>query len=272
MTKNIILILFCIIVFNSCEEIVDNPGLPYKKQLVVKSMLYVGEPIQDIYISKTLPPLEDSVAEKSLIPNAVGYVKCDGVEYPLRYDGSSSYYVANLIPEIGKTYYLDITAEDLHVTSETTIRPLVELDTFFFTSEYVSSNNYSQWHTLVYTGFRPNSSSVYRGLVTKDGYNLNYSYSISRAQDTTKSGLAIIPIYDIWTNYKPQKGDFLFQGLVSVVNIYDSPYYDYFLTRYNGNSNDAIFGTSGVNIKGNINNGIGLFMGVSSVSKAVEIH
>ncbi len=51
----------------------------------------------------------------------------------------------------------------------------------------------------------------------------------------------------------------------------DLPFYNYHLTRWEGDGGDDIFGTSGVNVRGNINGGLGLFLGLSSSGKKIDI-
>jgi hypothetical protein len=104
---------------------------------------------------------------------------------------------------------------------------------------------------------------------SNDNYRIS-SYELRRFRDTLHNGRIAVPVLDISVsdtfNVKYDINQY-----TSHVDAIDQQYYFYYLTRSEGNSGDDIFGTTGLNIRGNIRGAIGLFIGMTSTSKKIEI-
>ncbi|MFC2131715.1 DUF4249 family protein [Bacteroidota bacterium] len=269
MNKNI-LIIIVLVVFGlfSCEEIVDAPGIPYEEQLVIRAVLEAEQPINNILISRTLHPLEEYSQEKAAVIDADGYIMVDEKKYPLLYIGGG-FRVSNLIPESGKKYILDIKWKNHHVTASTYIPKAIEIDSLYYeTQKHEYDWGWYEIEFIIYAVFQPFTSSVYSGASIFDSFK-QYSDYVLRTQDTLKSGKISLPVYE---SSHSDTNEFMYQinYFRASVEAYDTPFYNYFLTRYDGDSDNDIFGTAGTNIRGNINGGIGLFIGMASTEKKIE--
>jgi hypothetical protein len=62
----------------SCQTAVDvNVELPYEEKIVVRGLLVAGEPLTNVQISRTLPPLEVFTYEKVLVTDAEVLVRSE---------------------------------------------------------------------------------------------------------------------------------------------------------------------------------------------------
>jgi len=257
----------------ACEQTVENPELPYKEQLVIRIVLNAGLPVEDIEITKTLPPLENYDYDSALVKDAEAVIKSDGVAYPLIYDPAyQKYYAENLIPEPGKKYTLEVKSKKMLATASTIIPEPVEIDTFYYEfSEQVDDWGYKSWQYIVYAEFKPYSGFVYIGSsYEENGFDQYFTDEIFRSRDTLKNGKISQQIlyyypYDT-TNFKERINNY-----TAEIYAFDQQFYNYFITQWEGGSGDDIFGTTGVNVRGNIKGGIGLFIGTAVTRKKIVI-
>jgi len=274
--SSFLLILTCLLILSSCEETVDNPELPYEEQLVITAVLEAGKEVTDIVITRTLPPLEEYDFEKAAVLDAEAVIKSGSEEYQLISIGQGSYYAKDLIPEIGEQYKLEVRWKNLRASASTKIPDTISIEAFTIEKEKNEDDyGWEEWMYIVKAVFRPKSTSVYTAYSYNTGYFIkeytNYAY---RTEDTLKNGMISLPVYQRYFDGGIIDTNKIRNDLKNYscsVESYDKPFYNYFLTRYKGNSDDNIFGTSGINIRGNINGGIGLFIGMASTTKKIEI-
>jgi len=272
----VLLFFIIIITFIGCEETIDDMQLPYVEQMVVRCTLEDGMPVK-MTITKTLPPLEELTFDKIQINDVTGYIECDGIRYPIQYSDGFNYKVNDLIPEIGKEYSLVLNWRDKQAHAKTRIPDRITIDTAYkiLTKKNVYGLYYT-WNIIYYVEFSPNQNSVYTALNTQsyneqDTVNI-YSNVAKRSMDTNSYGRIVIPffiyewVYD--TSLYSQVNEYN-----AAVEAYDTPFYDYFLTRYKGDSPTDIFSTTGQgNVHWNIQgDGIGLFLGFSSTKKHITL-
>ena len=273
MSKNIIKLCLTLLFFTvSCEQTVENPELPYEEQLVVSCLLEAGKDIQNIIITRTLPPLDEYDIEKALIKDADAVIKSGDKTYPLEFDGKYSYFTDSLIPESGEKYLLEVKWKNLTASAVTTVPEAVDIDSFYYKIEKKEYDwGWIEWECVLFAEFIPQSAAVYSAAVYSiyDKYKI-YSEYAYRMQDTLESGKISMPVYQTSSNDTNQI-KYELQQYDCILEAYDKPFYNYFLTRYRGNSDNDIFGTSGTNVRGNINGGIGLFIGMASTEKKIEI-
>lgn len=265
-----------IITLASCETTIENQDIPYKEQLVIKCILKAGEKLSHVEITKTLPPLEEYDYEKAKVKNASAAIYHEGEEYLLHYDpNNETYYNYDLIPEIGGKYKLVVNWNGHRAEGETYIPEPVEIKSFYVEIVEETDDYWYEFNEgILYAVFYPNEKSAYAGYILmgdndKNKYYTDYSY---KTRDTSKSGVIELPVSDFYY-YDDQDTNELkksLEGRIACVECYDEDFHDYFLTRYEGGSENAIFSTSGINVKGNIKGGIGVFFGVSTAKRTVE--
>jgi len=271
---NISMILSTLLLLTlGCEQTVDNPDLPYEEQLVIRAVLEAGKNVDDIEITKTLPPLETFTHGKALIEDAEVIIKSDGISDTLSYNRvSQRYYSNDLVPVSGKKYSLEVKYKNLKATAITLVPETVEIDSFYYRKiEEDRWEGEIYWSYIVYAEFIPKSDDVFLGgsSYINDPY-INYYYDIKRSRDILQNGKISLPFMYFYPNDTNKIGQELRNFNAHIIS-FDQAYYNYFITRWEGGGGDDIFGTSGVNVRGNIKGGIGLFIGMSSTEKRIEI-
>lgn len=270
---NIVLILSLLV---ACEETVEDPNLPFKEELVIAGSLTPGESVDEILISKTLHPLDEYDVEKAFIRDADAYIEVDDKQYELKFNEiENSYYVDSLIPEIGKTYNINVSWKEHNAKATTFIPDTVNIEYFEIDYEEFKQedggyyNNYS-YDVILYAVFAPNSNSAYAGYF---GNNVYFDYCFKNS-DVKQDGKIHLPIANIYLYSEKQLNHDELKAYIdnrqATVRSWDVDYFNYFTTRYEGDSNDFIFGTSGNNVQGNIENGIGYFYGYSSTTQMLK--
>lgn len=271
MKKYIIILLFTS--FIACEDVVDNPNLPYIEQIVVRAVLEHNKPVTDVKISRTLPPIESYSDDKAIIQDAIVYITYNNIKYLLNYNSTEKSYFNNEIEiTAGGEYKLDVTWKNLKASAKTFVPEAIIIDSFTTKSEFVDNDWYPNWETKLFAHFRPKNFSSYVGYTLTYQDEGRYYFDICyRTRDTLQNGNIVLPVSSIYgVNPNEIKDYYLKNNIHCYVDCYDEQFYKYFITRYDGDSDNSFFGTSGNNMKGNIIGGIGMFIGVSRVK--VKIH
>jgi hypothetical protein len=130
--KQIIPILLLMLMFMSCEQVVDVSTLPHKEKIFVEGIL---SPDQDIEIvcSRTLPPLDTTFDNdyqidslQTRITDIQGTIAVDGITYPLEHIGFGRYRIVDAFNQSikgkpGSSYQLQATWKELNINANTTI-------------------------------------------------------------------------------------------------------------------------------------------------------
>jgi hypothetical protein len=144
--KKIILALALVAVFvgaawilQSCSMTVTGVELTHDEKIVVYASLIAGEPVRNIQITHTLPPLDTFNVERSRVDNAQATITVDGTAYPLvlqprvipvtrldsiNYDQAnqpSLYQAVGLTAQAGKTYTLKVSWNSKQASATTRI-------------------------------------------------------------------------------------------------------------------------------------------------------
>ncbi len=261
----IISLLLTAAILNSCEETMSDTELPYLEKMVVMCVLEAGKPLVKFEITKTLPPLySDGLwggGNDFIISGVTGSISDGSNVYSITKIGNMVYEAEGLIPEAGKTYTLSLKWKDKSVWAATTIPYPVSIDSTGTRKDVSEWNQYDSL-TFIVAYFKPNNSSVYFGYFL-DGSKL-YGDAVKRYDRVSGSDYCSLVVSPGWFNVIPEK-------YTVYVESWDLPFYDYWTTRNNGDSDNEIFSTSGVNIKWNIQgDGLGLFIGTSE-SEGYEV-
>jgi hypothetical protein len=257
-----------------CEETVDDMELPYIEQMVIRCILEADKPVV-MSITKTLPPLEEYNIDNAKISNVSGYIQCEGNIYPVSFKDGIYYEFKDLIPKIGKAYSLVLNWNGKTAKGKTWVPEPIVIDTVY--KNLIKNDDYWYfyfWEIIYSAEFKPHPNSAYTAYTwTETGSNYltkYYSDYAKKWNDINLNGKISLP-FSSNIIYDPSEFTSVREFDVGV-DCYDIPFYDYFITRYEGNSLNDLFSTSGQNIYWNIEgDGIGLFLGFSSFKKHVKL-
>ncbi len=267
-----IIIIFSLIILNSCEETVTDVDLPYIEQLVIRSIIKEGEVQRNIRIEKTLHPLETYSEAKAVIPDAQVSIFDGEVIHNFSFDGQ--YYInKNFIPTSGKSYKLTVEWNNKKAMSETRVPEKPVFDSVYWYKNYSNS----QWEGVSYIFYAyvtPSNKTYYMGGLSDNSiYAMNYTDSIGKWNQLDSNGKVRVVLGSFY-NYGQNESKFIeniYNDFTFLITAYDEPFIDYFNTRYNSNSTGSIFGMEGTNVKWNIlGDGIGLFLGSSEYRKKIK--
>jgi hypothetical protein len=118
---------------------VTGVELNYEEKIVIYASLISGEPLKNIQITRTLPPLDTFNVERSRIENAAASISVDGTSYPLRLQArvaptttvdsinfnianqASLYEAPGLIVQPGKSYSIQVSWNNKQASATTRI-------------------------------------------------------------------------------------------------------------------------------------------------------
>lgn len=257
----------------SCEETVTNVELPYAEQLVINCIMDSGNLVDSVLITRTLPPLERYDINKALVKDAKVVISDGTKNYELFFE-NGFYHSHNLIAESGKTYSLKVEWKG-KIASATTFVPYpIEIPEIKWEVKE-SSDNLGNWYEVTpYVLLKPSPNVVYNSGYILESQHGGYPtfFNIARETDLDANGFCKI----IFINgYYFETSDISkikeqFKNYVCVLHSYDAQFYPFFITRYNGQSGDEIFGGNSNNIQWNIKgDGIGLFLGRATTYKRI---
>lgn len=257
MKKNLfILILFSIFFLNSCEQPLEEEDFPYEQKLVIRGLLEENKLINNIYIGRTLPVAVPFSEDFARITDAVGAVISEGIFFPLRHLGNGIYTTDSLIAQRGKTYSLVVQWQDKVASAETVV-PIPGSIVSFGVS---SINENGQSVNVLEGTVMPFANESYAATWVLVGFNGIISRESDSFAQVTKSSNQATSVRTVEI-----PGNILNSGTGSVgirFYIYDSSFYDYFVSHGTNQIPDAIFGQPGSNVKWNIiGDGIGMFIG-----------
>lgn len=265
----ILSILLIGFILSSCEEIIENPNLPYEERLVVYGILIPNEQIR-IFVTKTNPPLTQNPIFPPL-DDAIVTLQSDGETYTLYPEVASNifdgkFFTTNLLPiQEGKQYHLKVNWRGKTVTSTTFVppKPIVtsmwKSDTVLFSGPNGQEGRYnlnfstpSVSNTMV-TGLTYYSGDTSYSILETIDFSESYNFlDYFRYEDST------IITYEESLSPFPGENDYI--RLLAI----DQAFHLYITTNDRRNNNDGIFGGGGGNPIWNVTgDGFGLFLGVN---------
>jgi hypothetical protein len=268
--KQIFIIVMILIIFfqlSGCEPVIIDAQFPYQEKIIVRGILQDRSTINNIKISKTLPPLENYSEEKSFITDANVSIEVNQIKYPLFYAGQGNYKNDNVIVKSGLEYKLLVDWNGKSISASTRIPDRTIIDK---TEQRVYRCSCQQhWVIEVSAVFRPSTNAVYIGGMDEIKNNVITSrfmtLDIKRTKDTSEDGKIHLIILEFNTPDTVTSLNYV-KNLTRFVESYDEPFYNYFRSKNNGVSqseiDENIFGTNGGNVQWNVTgNGFGLFIG-----------
>lgn len=269
------------IVLGGCEETLTDSDvdLPYVEEIFVQGRMTVGEPVEELLITRTLPPLESWTPEKAAIPDAVGFIRVDGTEHPLRYTGKGRYTVDDMIPEAGKTYELVVRWKDYEVTAITSAPAPGSIDSIV-AEDYYQDYCGDGWNSVqIVAQITPHTPAAYRiGYEQYMTYDRDtevyrwFTYDVETSADTSQDGKLRMDIISLCEPDDPGI-DFGTDSLAVVLHTYDEKFYTFFKTYWEGSDDDNPFANPGSeqpewNVTGD---GFGHFFARSVTKKSIVL-
>lgn len=276
--KMIYILVLIMIALSSCEQTVDV-NLPYEEQLVVKAILTEGIATKNIYVGKTLPPLEYtgwSEQSKYWVNDAVVTLEVNGKIYQCTYRDSSYYQCFEYIPKVGDEIKFSAKRKDYEAYASTVIPDTVNVEKYDYK---IVTDRWDEESLKIYAYFKPSSNNVYIGLWKFNIGDIiqNYYYpEIIKSKPVNNEGFVVLNFFDESENgyfwYNSDNWNGRIQNVVCVIDAYDEAYYEYFVNYDNYYDDDFFFGSSGQNINWNVKGrGFGVFVGRSRSINNIEV-
>ncbi len=278
--KYIILSIAAIFIFTSCEQVVDVE-LPYVEQLAVRGIIEEGEPITDLYISKTLHPLEnyDYMDESNYyVSDAQVSLEVNGEVFQCNYNKESKYECPGYIPKAGDKIKLNAKWNSKEVTAETVIPDSIDVVKYEY-DIYKTPYDDDGENLRIYAYLKPQDGYAYAGTwkYNQDNYDYaSYRYPLVRSTLTNSEGLIKVKCFDE-SNWIINFGEFkdwneLLEYIEIKIIIYDEAVYDFYTNSDDYYDDDFLFGSSGQNPDWNVEgDGFGIFVGKNTTVHDIEI-
>jgi hypothetical protein len=253
--RDIIYIILTSILIVSCQETVSTNGLPYTELIVISGELIAGESISNIYITRTLPPLDNYYLDSALITDAKAYLELNNTKYELKFNSfSKTYYCDSIIPKVGDKFKINVYWNGHNANGITTIPDKVDSVYNIKTEIKEIVDNYGyQFSQLIISAFIKSSKNVVIYSGTNDFETYNSKFFVHKLNQNFNSNLLLFTS-DYYTS------EYIADTLI--IGTFDLDFYDYYTTKNNGNQNDDAFSINADFIKWNIKgDGIGLFIG-----------
>lgn len=282
------LTLVCTSFFTSCfTPVGDDVFLPFEEKLVIRGILVVGEQLNDIQISRTLPVLDTFSYNKIFIADAKASIAVGGQTFPMELQTRmttasvvvrSLYRVPNVRVEAGKTYTLTVewqtpAGKTLKASASTTtpllpnvdsVRVLaaftpnlrtMRIDTIFQTDAFVKAraNESMRVGTVVYNqaGLAFSNRGFGDAVFSTTGTVLGTTTRIS----SNNWQLTTATVQVLNASYRSR----------AIIETYDMDYFKYYQTR-NRSGQPSPLNPGGPNIDWNVaGDGVGMFIGMAQV-------
>lgn len=258
--KFILPLLFVVAFFAGCEEqMADGEDFPFELKLVVRGLLTAGEPVEDIYIGRTLPVTFTYSESFANLEDASAVIVYEDSLILLHHTGEGLYSPQlPLIAEKGKHYSLVVQWENKTATAETTI-PWI--GTIGKIQSLRTTDGDNKQITILECDVTHRKDEIYAPLWAFVSFSGRVNSEANEFGTLGKRDPNYAGAVKCYTS--AIKGD-----VNSTLNlgvhfyIYDSPFYDYFYTQGSSQIEDAIFGQSSSNVRWNVKgDGIGMFIG-----------
>lgn len=273
--KKLILFSISIIFLISCERDVDF-DLPYKEQVVISSLLIKDARLalnpnyiySYVHIGKTIPPLDKADTNNALVKDAKVRIINNDIVYNLTYAELGFWLSEGFIPKAGETYRIEVDYKGKTTSAETYI-PNYNFQKLNYEKE---ASSYRDWdgskiyEYIFYINLNIltpqfaflKSNSFDNGGIKQKYYDYNL-YTNSKYSNNIRVNIHSISFYDY-----DLKDTLLYPDtkIYYSLDFFDPAFEKYWDTQNNGNEESGIFGGGGgLNIEGNIKNGLGYFYG-----------
>ncbi|MFN3196007.1 MAG: DUF4249 family protein [Chlorobiota bacterium] len=252
--KIILIIALTLLAFTSCEDLEQTVDyeLPYEEKIVIDGEIPAGNTGISVLVTKTIPPLEEVTFNKVNITDAEVKLYFENevinLEYTDRLSVSSYKSDGRIEIKPGVEYRLEVKWKGKTAIARTTIPEIPEIKSV--TSENVTE--YGWTRTLYNFEFQPDEKGV---LSFRDDIQY-YEEKAHLFNDVNRKYNVKIENFNVIND----------RDSVFAITYYDVNYYNYYTTRFQGDSEGGVFSSGGLNIEGNVegDDGIGLWIGSNS--------
>lgn len=257
MKKILILLSFFILLTSGCEQTSTTEEIPYKTVLVIRGLIEEGKVIKDIYVGKTFPVGLKYSADFANVTNATVLLQInDEAIITLRHTLNGLYTTNNLVARRGNKYTLIIQWGDKTGYGQTEIP---QKGAFSSTSVVMKEENGQQIFNLEgrVSTFNNEAYGATWAVLGSGNSIMDESKEFGNiVKGKTAGENIIVPTATIPRNFVSGSST-----LGVRFYIYDSPFYDYYLTQNSNQISDAIFGQPTAAVKWNVTgDAIGMFV------------
>ncbi len=254
---------------SGCEQVVDEEQFPHEMKLVIRGLIEDGQPIKDIYIGRTLPVAVPFRGDFANLSNAIVSIKVDTLRYILRHTRDGLYSAPESVrAKAGKTYELLVSWENLSAGAVTTIPEAGTIGGVYLLN---SINDTGKPVKVMSAEITPRGDETYAAtwlsytqtgqIYTEDN---KYNTVVKKLPNTTSLTL-IVHSGEVPASYSARP-----QDLGVGIYVYDTSFYDYFMTKGSSKLSDAVFGQPSTSVRWNVQgDGIGMFIGRSKTTKQI---
>jgi hypothetical protein len=245
------------IIFFGCEQTSTTEDIPYKTVLVIRGLVEEGKIIKDIYVGKTFPVGLKYNADFANVKDATVLIQVnDDAIFTLRHSGNGLYTTNNMIARRGNKYTLIVQWGGKTAYGQTSVPQRGS-----FTSTSVNTKEENGQQIFFLEGrVTPFSNEAYGAawVVLGSGNSImEENKEFGNILRANRSGdLLLVPTANIPRNY--------ISGTSSIgirFYVYDTSFYDYYLTQNSNQISDAIFGQPTAAVKWNVTgDAIGMFV------------
>jgi hypothetical protein len=246
--------------FFACEQTLESEEIPYELKLVINGQLKAGEPVNDIYVGRTLPisyAFQDNFAD--LEDAQVGIVFRDSL-YLLQHSRRGLYQNLDLPVIAGEKYGLLVQWKNLFATGETTVPLIGQVNGAGV--ENITLDNQST--PVLAATITPYSNEAY-GIIW-----VSYTINDQRDFEADRFGNIMIANLQGLSGGLKVYSDAIPLNILNADNhyfgadiyTYDNSFFYYYITSSSAQIEDAVFGQPNSSVKWNIDgDGIGIFIG-----------
>jgi len=261
MKTNPILLLVLLVLFASCEKVIDVDLNKATPQIVIEANLLEGTHNFKVRVSQTSSYFDNQASPAIINAHVILHDSSNTME--LQNSGNGYYQLENYTAVSNANYILTVTVDGNSYNATSFMPPAVELDSLIY--EYVPNADVSQSGYRVMCSWKDpiNVTNYYRLISSKNNVAELKSNNLIALEDRLSDGLSVtVPLYS--TIY--QENDTVKVSLLSI----DKNGYDYFNTLSQVAMNNN--GTAPANPNTNFTGGaLGYFVAASSSDKTIII-
>ena len=235
--------LASVVLLAGCETSVTDTTikLPYQEELVVQGMISAGRPVENILVTRTLPPLQVWSIDAAELKDAEVTVRSGERTWKLEYVSYGRYAAEDLVPEEGKTYEMEARWNGLTVKATTYVPFTPTVDSIVLRYRTGECFGATDTALVVVTYPAPEEGVVYRALSYasvgegRDStlYLLQPGYRVYRTKDTDGDGQ--LSIEALTRCYFGEEERTEMDTIIVDVEGYEPAFYDYYTTKDNNN-------------------------------------